>query len=885
MSDDNANPTDASLSECGHQRFERNHYFHGKLMTARDMVAEQSYHVRQRRAHARSVGGSGVVWGLDTTVEEDGDGDLLVTVTKGYAIDDCGRPVVVPEKHTKTVTDETVVGSTVVGVWVSFESCLKESVPVDGAESACEDECAYNRVLEVYDIEVEDASASPSNPTPDDPDSVAKTVPSLEFPDREDYAISGREQPGVADPALSTIAESFRDEIDADWSEPSDSRLYLGTFSAPPDTSDETEWERDPTQPEPLVYTNDMLYAATARHAADFENPHQVSLTSSEVPGENAAVVSTLDDESDAADVTVSGADGSVDVDHASGDTIDLSVTDHVDDVVESRIEPLERYTVEKALKYTGRVFRTVPSRFSGEAGELGAEVATKARSVSDGRLQAASDAEAAEELVIRDEDGNVERVIEGDVYETVFDEFLELEQSFNEAVSEQVTAASAERLDLAVGRLESALDESEPSHREMGAAQDDVVDAVEWLDPAETASASLQPTVTSVARGDIVELTVELEGTDTATLVVGSEEVNYESTAELTDGSGDGSVTVRMNTYSAGRSDGEESAAFGTVDEADSVSATLETDALENVLAAGSYDISVLVDGRQVDVGQLALQARTTGALSVMRAPTAAFRDGLNSYQAVRNGIDAGTVTDAGEVVPAETIVLAIEASGVFGALAEHSGSDQTAIAVLEPLLTSSVLDLSVVSTADAETPVELDLSATDSAGDLRGFADQEDGRLFVLFDSGAAVFTRDGSPAEVAPGDGFEAEFTVSGDGPLITTDGTDGESVADEFTFIEADGAFDTDEEQTVLVADAPNQTITGATNLAPGTEAQIKAQATGEVPFLKTRTTTVGTDESFVGAFNFSQQSPDTSFQLTFDHSLLEITADGVVVDEL
>lgn len=872
MSDDNVNPTDASLSECGHQRFERNHYFHGKLMTARDMAAEQAYHVRQRRAHARSVGGSGVVWGLDTTIEDDGDGDLLVTVLKGYAVDDCGRPVLVPEKYTKTVTDETVVGSSAVGVWIHFESCLKESVPVDGAESACEDECAYNRVLEVYDVEVRDATASPSDPAPDDPESVAKIVPTVEFPDRDDYATTGREQPGVGDPELSTIAASFRDEVDENWSEPSDSRLYLGSFSSPPETSDETEWDRDPTQPEPYVYTNDMLYAGLARHTADFENPHQVGLTTADVSGENAGVVHTLDDQSAASDVTISGQDGSVDVVHAGDRTIDLSVEDHVDEVVEDRIEPLERYAVERALKRTGIVFRAVPGRFSGEAGTLGAEIATKARKVSDGRLDADSDADAAEKLTIRDEDGSVERVIEGDVYEILLGEFLDLEESFHGAVDDQVTKPSAKRLDEALGRLDDALSMADPGHRRLGAAQDDVVDAIEWLEPADTASASLAKNVVKTARGDIAELTVSLSNTDTATLVIGGEDVNYESTVELTDDSGDGEVTVLMNTYTTGRTEGEEDVAFGTLDEGDSVSAELGTEELDTVLSPADYDISVQVDGHETDVGTLLLQPRTTGSLAIQRAPGPMYTGGLDSLQAVYDAQDDGHVTDTDAIVRGETLVLEVAANGIFGALSEYSGEKLTEFDPIPAVETSSLFEL-LVASDDGEVALKLEETAQEDRA--RAFADPVAGRLFVLFDTDDASF--DGGSFE--PGRVFEATFTVTEDGPLVD----DEETVGDTVEVVEAEGEFNVDAEEEVLVVEkAPNQTIGGETVLAPGTKVTVGAKGGDESPFLMTEETRIAVDGGFAGVFNFEDVSADASFEATLQSALLKIGSDAVVL---
>ena len=51
-------------------QFERNRYFHGKLMTARDMEAEQDYLRRRMATLSRGVLGVGVVAGLDSAALE-----------------------------------------------------------------------------------------------------------------------------------------------------------------------------------------------------------------------------------------------------------------------------------------------------------------------------------------------------------------------------------------------------------------------------------------------------------------------------------------------------------------------------------------------------------------------------------------------------------------------------------------------------------------------------------------------------------------------------------------------------------------------------------------------------------------------------------------------
>ncbi|MEF8774843.1 MAG: hypothetical protein V5A37_09010, partial [Halobacteriales archaeon] len=538
---------DAPLADCDHERFERNHYFHGKLMTARDMAAEQAYHAGQRRAHARSVAGGGVAWGLGASVTDDGDDAVTIAVDRGYAIDDCGRAIVVPQDRETTVTDPDVVGADAVTVELVYESCLLESVPVAGAESACEDECAYNRVLEAYRIEVSEGR----------PDDVAKAVPDVTFPAMDDYERPGRGQPDNDDPELARAATSYRTDPDATTGEPSTGSVFVGAFESP--SGEATDWTQlaDAFPPSQL-YTNDMLYAATARHAADFENPHQVTLTTAAPDAGDGAVVRVLDDDSDDPDVTVASADGSVDVTPAADQTVDLSVEsyveDHVEKALEERVQPLERQTMQQALKYTALVFARAADRFGGDAADTASKTVRLTRGAIDGRLVAESDAVAARKRDLLDGDWEAIEELDDDVFRLLVGRIDDLADDFAGQVEPSVTDGSAKRLLAALERLQEALDaeEAPTDPLPLASAQDDVADAVEWLEPVDVVpdgSGTLSPALVSGPRGDIVELTVDLEGTDAAELTVGSEDVNYRTSLDIESAGPGDSVTILMNT------------------------------------------------------------------------------------------------------------------------------------------------------------------------------------------------------------------------------------------------------------------------------------------------------------------------------------------------
>jgi hypothetical protein len=71
----------------------RNRFFHGKMMDVYQFELETGYAISMRRLLNRLVAGDGVVCGLDVVR---GDEPCSVRVTRGVAIDPCGREIVVP---------------------------------------------------------------------------------------------------------------------------------------------------------------------------------------------------------------------------------------------------------------------------------------------------------------------------------------------------------------------------------------------------------------------------------------------------------------------------------------------------------------------------------------------------------------------------------------------------------------------------------------------------------------------------------------------------------------------------------------------------------------------------------------------------------------------
>ena len=112
---------------------------------------------------------------------------------------------------------------------------------------------------------------------------------------------------------------------------------------------------------------------------------------------------------------------------------------------------------------------------------------------------------------------------------------------------------------------------------------------------------------------------------------------------------------------------------------------------------------------------------------------------------------------------------------------------------------------------------------------------------------------------------------------------------ETVTANVTFEDRDAEFDTQDvegDDYVIVEPAEDQTITGSTNVAPGTELRIRAEGVGDTRFVTEQTEiVVQPDGTFSAEFDFSERAVDEEFEV----SLLsgnypdDITADGLFVE--
>jgi len=242
--DDDGGREDATL-----QHFEKNRYFQGKLMTARDMRTEQEYHTARLETITQYVTGTGIVSGLDVTEVTAENDELQVTLQPGLAIDGVGRPVVVRNPTNRTVPEPT---GDELYLYIEFESEAKDPVPVPGADPERTDDSEESRVLEVFDLTVrETPPANHDSPTR--------------------FEVSDLTQHGDDfETVAAEIADAYH-QSDLTDKHQHDTALFLGSFRQTPDG----EWQSsEATHRRPYVYDNEMLFSLLVDHIADTDNPH-----------------------------------------------------------------------------------------------------------------------------------------------------------------------------------------------------------------------------------------------------------------------------------------------------------------------------------------------------------------------------------------------------------------------------------------------------------------------------------------------------------------------------------------------------------------------------------------------------------------------------------
>jgi hypothetical protein len=129
--------------------FKRNNYFYGKLLTAADFQEEQNYFINKQRLINRTLFGTGVVSGLEVTVDKSAG---IIRLSEGFALDGYGREIVLPKQMmfnlNQKYTPKEVGKTRDLFVWIKYDENMTDPIP------ALEDAgTAFNMITEGSKIE------------------------------------------------------------------------------------------------------------------------------------------------------------------------------------------------------------------------------------------------------------------------------------------------------------------------------------------------------------------------------------------------------------------------------------------------------------------------------------------------------------------------------------------------------------------------------------------------------------------------------------------------------------------------------------------------------------------------------------------------------------
>ncbi|WP_439026653.1 DUF7827 domain-containing protein [Haloarchaeobius sp. DT45] len=382
----------------------------------------------------------------------------------------------------------------------------------------------------------------------------------------------------------------------------------------------------------------------------------------------------------------------------------------------------------------------------------------------------------------------------------------------------------------------------------------------------------SLSQGITTEQLGDVASINISLTGTSTGVVHIGSDESGYEANVTVTDEDGDGTVMLRVNTYTmGGYNPGATFSAAGD----DTVSSP-EQDNLPSIIDTGDYDITVAAGTSYTadsqDVGTLSIRDRSTNNLTVWTAPQGTS---ASSVSDVLSAVEDGAVTKDTTIAKGDVVIHELDASGLEGALEVVDGDNTTDD--FFTLANNGNLSLKVMQTNPSQNrqPKALNLGTSNTAV----IADPVNDTYYLLTPTDGLQATRSGSSVDVNAGDEFNANLTVLAGGNLTDSD----ETVEAQFEFENREVTLDTNENDEVSVASAANQTISGTSTLASGSTVNIRVNsADPDEPFLKTGSATVGPNGKWNLNLNFSDVPAGTNFTVSARSGGTQLdSADGQV----
>ncbi|MDB9252679.1 BGTF surface domain-containing protein [Halorubrum ezzemoulense] len=433
--------------------------------------------------------------------------------------------------------------------------------------------------------------------------------------------------------------------------------------------------------------------------------------------------------------------------------------------------------------------------------------------------------------------------------------------------------------------------------------------------------------------QGDIVEFTVTADGaSDEGFVVIGDEDdFGYQANVSITDFGDDEEITLAFNSYTAGLDSDDTVTVVDTDDEDDAIEfdATADETDLDGILASGDYDVSssAITSGSDDqnaadtldssdDVATMFLEEPTTEGVQVWTASNdnadeVISADEDEQVDELTSAIENDLITQSSDVAYDDVSIHQISASGIEGALeyassgdtlngntldAADNPADQLAFLATTNLTNSlnddTAVELRVEETRSSAGPNQdrrvLNLSTTD----FDVVVDEENDEYYVAFDTANAEFDN----GDVADDEdvSFDVEFTVQDQRLLNPDDDVEQDEFEDSYTTVSAPFSIN---ERTVTFDQDPynltnveGATVTGTTNVAPGSEFTIRARSdTGTQPsFVESDDeVNVSADGTWEAEIDLSDASVGDEYTLSVQQLSLAETeeVDGTVVEQV
>jgi len=479
-----------------------------------------------------------------------------------------------------------------------------------------------------------------------------------------------------------------------------------------------------------------------------------------------------------------------------------------------------------------------------------------------------------------------------------------------------------------------------------------------------EDQSGSFSQGVYQTAAGDFAEFTIDLEDTDEAWVQIGDQNSGFTDIVHVEDDNDDDQVSFTMNTRLAGtdaayddvyESDDDNvagSAAHGGTFDAEFQnddgqdlngasgrssgtfndylyaldlieSGETEDDQLTRPLQAANYEVAA--NGNNVfvandddeaelddelDSAVLELSQPQIGDITTYVAPT----DDANAETELDSVLEE--VTQRNEVAIDDRLVVQVEATGLYGAMANKSGAttstdiftDGTSASTLNQLNNqdSEGIDFSVEAESSTGNQEATSLNLNGASDDeVFVLPDNENRQFFVIVDTSNTDAWSNGAPDD---GDSYTAtlEYATDGDDRYKFASGSPPlafNSIVDAYPYFQADSdvsssteinfadaaiEFDNLNVDDVLEAEnVEDAEVSGTTNVAPGSDAELRVSSTdgASSSFRNGQSVNISEDGEVSGEFDFSNQEVDDEFTSSFRVSGSDVeSVDSIIVEE-